>query len=431
MLCSATPGHAPAFQQWHEQDAGRREVEDVLRSTVGRAPHLHDLQRPEEIAATLEVPRHDHAVGEGFLDPPAGIAFLRRTDLRHEERGASLRAQQRPEAEEEVPDSLLVLDSVAHRRDGIEHEPADLLLLDDGRDAAGEETSLLEVHVFFVDAELLVDLRHVDELELSLLRETVVEEVERDDVLQELVGRLGYAQVEAVFAPQGARCARIQGAPWIPPTSMAPGHPNSFRIPTTCFFAAASFPAISISGAPPTNFGSTICVLGTVLKAFTTFAPGSARCTRSARESLSPTNRPGFGPPENSSAFCTSMTTLPTKFFGPARRATSSNADPRVAITIVSPCRAASSNVPVEAFPFAPFSHVARASLFGLREPTFTSCPRLTKPRPSAWPTSLLPKTPTRMGARRTAVPFPPFGARAMNRSRSSRSRYVFKRRAR
>src|SRR5207247_7678891 len=109
-----------------------------------------------------------------------------------------------PEAEQEVPDPLLVLDSVAHGRDGIEYEPADLLLLDDRRDAAGEETSLLEVHVFFVDAELLVDLRHVDELELSLLRETVVEEVERDDVLQELVVRLGDAKVEAVLALQVA-----------------------------------------------------------------------------------------------------------------------------------------------------------------------------------------------------------------------------------
>src|SRR5438552_367302 len=36
--------------------------------------------------------------------------------------------------------------------------------------------------------------------------------------------------------------------------------------------------------------------------------------------------------------------------------------------------------------------------VLGLREPNFTSCPRLAKPRPSAWPTSALPKTPTRMG---------------------------------
>src|SRR2546423_834192 len=40
MLCSATSGHAPAFQQRHQQHAGRREVEDVLRPTVGRAAHF-------------------------------------------------------------------------------------------------------------------------------------------------------------------------------------------------------------------------------------------------------------------------------------------------------------------------------------------------------------------------------------------------------
>src|SRR5207245_5713299 len=201
---SAAYGDGPAVQRRHELTAGRREVEDVPCSTVGRAPHLDDRQRPEELAATREVPRHDHAVGEGFLDPPAGIAFLRGTDLRHEERGASLRAQDRPEAEQEVSDPLLVLDPVADGRDGIEDEPADLLLFNDGGDAAGEEAGLREVHVFLIDAELLVDLRHVDELELPLLRETVVEEVERDDVLQELVGRLGDAQVEAVLALERA-----------------------------------------------------------------------------------------------------------------------------------------------------------------------------------------------------------------------------------
>src|SRR5207245_10327378 len=52
----------------------------------------------------------------------------------------------------------------------------------------------------FAAAERLVELRQVDEVALSLLRETAVEEVERDDVLQELVGRLGDAQVEAVLA---------------------------------------------------------------------------------------------------------------------------------------------------------------------------------------------------------------------------------------
>src|SRR5213594_4040459 len=228
MLCSATSGHAPAFQQRHQQHAGRREVEDVLRPTVGRAAHFDDLQRPEEIAATLEVPRHDDAVGEGFLDPPAGIAFLRRTDLRHEERSTSLRAQDRPEAQQEVPDSLLVLDPVADGRNGIEDEPADLLLFDDGGDPAGEETGLLEVHVLLVDAQLLVDLRQVDELDLSLLREAVVEEVERDDVLQELVGRLRDAQVETVLALERAADQELDADRGLP---RADGAGDQDRVP--------------------------------------------------------------------------------------------------------------------------------------------------------------------------------------------------------
>src|SRR5207245_11707842 len=91
-LSSATSGHAPAFQQWHEQDAGRREIEDVLRPAVRRASHLDDLQGPEEIAATLEVARDDHAIGEGFLDPPSGIAFFGRPYLRDAQRGACARA---------------------------------------------------------------------------------------------------------------------------------------------------------------------------------------------------------------------------------------------------------------------------------------------------------------------------------------------------
>src|SRR5207245_11288341 len=55
-----------------------------------------------------------------------------------------------------------------------------------------------------VDVELLVELRQVDELQRSLLREPRVEEVERDDVLEEFVRRLGHAQVEAVLSLERA-----------------------------------------------------------------------------------------------------------------------------------------------------------------------------------------------------------------------------------
>src|SRR5438034_10328051 len=61
-LTSTTAGHAPALQQGHEQDAGRRQVEDVLRAAVPRAAHLHDPQGAEALAAPLPVARRDHPV---------------------------------------------------------------------------------------------------------------------------------------------------------------------------------------------------------------------------------------------------------------------------------------------------------------------------------------------------------------------------------
>ena len=154
---------------------------------------------------------------------------------------------------------------------------------------------------------------------------------------------------------------------------MAPGHPNSFRMPTTFFFAASSSPQMSISGLPPANFGSTICVFGTVLKHFTTLASGTRRWTRSPRESFGPMKRPRFDPWESSKAFVVSMINLPAMFGGPASRRTSSTALPRDARTRISPCFAVSSNVPVEAFPFVCFCHITKASLFGFREAIFTS----------------------------------------------------------
>src|SRR5204863_9333394 len=121
-----------------------------------------------------------------------------------EEGRAPLRAQDGPQAEEEVSDPLLLTDAVANRGHGIEDQAADLLLLHDPGDRVREEPGLVEIEVLLVDAELVVDFREVDELELALPDELVVEEVERDDVHQELVRRLRDAQVEAILAVQRA-----------------------------------------------------------------------------------------------------------------------------------------------------------------------------------------------------------------------------------
>src|ERR1700704_2021192 len=201
---SPTRGHAPAFQQWDEEHPGRRQVEHVLGPAVRGAPHLDDLQCPQEVPPTLEVPRDDHAVRERLLDAPARVPFLRRSDLRDEEGGATFRAQDGAEPEEEVPDAFLVLDPVADGGHGVQDEAADLLLLDEVRDRVHEEPGLREVHVLLVDAEFLVHIREVEELELALLHQAVVEEVKGDDVQQELVGRFGDAQVQAVLTVQGA-----------------------------------------------------------------------------------------------------------------------------------------------------------------------------------------------------------------------------------
>src|SRR5579859_3225598 len=80
------------------------------------------------------------------------------------------------------------------------------------------------------------------------------------------------------------------------------------------------------------------------------------------------------------------MTTLPLKLAGPATRITSSVAVPSVAMTTISPKRAASLNVAA----FAPNS----ASFDGVREPILMSWPRVLKARAKDLPTSPLPKMP-------------------------------------
>src|SRR5438094_375205 len=138
-------------------------------------------------AAARPVTGHAAGAGEGRRDAPLGVAVLGRPNLGDGEGRAPLRAQDGPQAKEEVSDPLLLSDAVADRGHGIEDQAADLLLLHDPGDRVREEPGLVEIEVLLVDAELVVDLREVDELELALPDELVVEEGVRDDVHQELV----------------------------------------------------------------------------------------------------------------------------------------------------------------------------------------------------------------------------------------------------
>src|SRR5713101_7543864 len=106
---STTRGHAPAFQERDEEHPGRRQVEHVLGPAVRGAPHLDDLERPEEVPSALEIPGDDHAIGQGLLDAPTRVPFVGRADLGDEEGRAAFRTQDGAEPEEEVADALLVL----------------------------------------------------------------------------------------------------------------------------------------------------------------------------------------------------------------------------------------------------------------------------------------------------------------------------------
>jgi hypothetical protein len=55
--------------------------------------------------------------------------------------------------------------------------------------------------------------------------------------------------------------------------------------------AAASLPQRNMLGGPPRNFGSTMCAFPTVLKTFTTRAPGNQRWTCSPPESVCPSRQ--------------------------------------------------------------------------------------------------------------------------------------------
>src|SRR6267143_256709 len=100
---------APALQEGDEEDTNRGEVEDVLRAGVHRAPHLHDLEGPEEVPAALEVPRDDDAVRDRLLHAEVGVPLLRGADLGDKEGRAPAGAEHRAELQDEVPDVLLGL----------------------------------------------------------------------------------------------------------------------------------------------------------------------------------------------------------------------------------------------------------------------------------------------------------------------------------
>src|SRR3990170_7957279 len=88
-ISRASRRDAPALQERHEEHARRRQVEDVFRPRVLRSAHLHDLERPEEVAPPLEVPDDDDAVRDRLLHAVRGVPLMGGRDLRHEEGRAS------------------------------------------------------------------------------------------------------------------------------------------------------------------------------------------------------------------------------------------------------------------------------------------------------------------------------------------------------
>ncbi len=182
-------------------------------------------------------------------------------------------------------------------------------------------------------------------------------------------------------------------APSMPPRSTV-SQPNALHTSATAPRAEASFPQRNMVGGPPGNFGSTMCALPTVLKTFTTRAPGSQRWTCSPPESVWPSARRGGVPGSKTSGFVTSRTTLPLRFSTPASVRAFSVPLQCVARTSISPNAAASRNVPAEPFPGCLAAQAAVFSFVTSRAPSFTVCPRDTNPFPSAWPTSPLPRIP-------------------------------------
>jgi hypothetical protein len=88
-----------------------------------------------------------------------------------------------------------------------------------------------------------------------------------------------------------------------------------------------------------------------VLSDLTTRASGKARWICSPRLSVLETANDGRPPPEKSSGFDTSTSSLPARFSAPAAPSASNECMPAVQLKIRSPKDAASANVPALADP--------------------------------------------------------------------------------
>ena len=139
-----------------------------------------------------------------------------------------------------------------------------------------------------------------------------------------------------------------------------------------------------------------------VLSVFTTFASGKARWICSATESVLHTVSVGGMPLEKSSGFEMSIRILPRRFCSPASRSASSETVPDVALITISPCAAASANVPTRALLPVAVSQSSSDwpkprlsfSLPGERVPSTTSSPRSTSLAPMVCPTTPEPMMP-------------------------------------
>src|SRR5215210_5044211 len=178
------------------------------------------------------------------------------------------------------------------------------------------------------------------------------------------------------------------------------GQPKLSRSRATWAFAPSSSPTRKTSWRPGTRPGSTMTLAVIVLSAFTTFVPGSSRWICSARLSSFATDSRGGNPPEKSSGLDTSTRVLPSRLPDPAARSASSEATPAVALTMSSPCAAASAKLPSAAAPpelSTWATHATALSLPALRDPITTSWPSWTSLVASVWPTVPVPRTPMRM----------------------------------
>ena len=150
------------------------------------------------------------------------------------------------------------------------------------------------------------------------------------------------------------------------------GQPKALRISFTCCFAPPSLPAMNMSGVPSGSEGFTMWAAVTMLNALTTRDFGSQPCTISPPEVEKPTTSRG-APPEKSSGFVASMTTLPARRSAPASRAALSVPAHPVARTARSLSFAASAKVATRTLPPMASRALPADSPCGSRVPTMTS----------------------------------------------------------